>query len=94
MRISKMTNGSTYAVIPSSPSPVKAITMDIVAAASRIYTRVSSNCSMILSQRVLSSSLSSSFFPCSFNLLSTSAELSPVYRLVLKCFSTSATDNL
>ena len=46
-KISKITNGSTYAAIPSSPSPVMAITKEIVAANSNILANKSSNYSFI-----------------------------------------------
>jgi hypothetical protein len=56
IKISKMTKGSTYAAIPSSPSPVIAIIKDIVAASNRILASKSSKDSFILSQSESSSS--------------------------------------
>jgi len=55
-KISKITNGSTYAAIPSSPSPVIAITKEIVAAKSSILANKSSNYSLIFSHKDVSSS--------------------------------------
>ena len=120
-RINRITNGSTYAAIPSSPSskqirivshefqhpnyalefqyfvfyfqfpvhqnwvlerkydlPVKAITNEIVAATKRIYTKVSSNYSMIFSNKDCSSSLSNSFGPFYSNLFAASASVKPL----------------
>ena len=52
--------------------PVMAMMKEIVADARRIWTRMSSNCSTILSQRDLSSSASSSFDPYFSNLFAAS----------------------
>ena len=59
MRMSRMTKGSTKAVIESSSSK-KASTKEMMAARSRILTSRSSNCSRISSKTVLPASTGSS----------------------------------
>ena len=61
---------------------VTAMMKEIVADASKIWTRISSNCSMMLSQRDLSSSASSSLGPCFSSLFAASAEVSPFFKSV------------
>ena len=70
--------------------PVKAITNEIVAATKRIYTKVSSNYSMIFSNKDYSSSLSNSFGPCYSSLFAASASVKPLSRLVDRCFTDSS----
>jgi hypothetical protein len=93
-RMSKMTNGSTYAAKPSSPSPKRAMIKEMVAANSKILANKSSNCSLILSHNEVSSSSSSSFVPYCAILFLNSADDNPVYRSVLSCLTTSLVDIL
>lgn len=77
-----MTNGSTYAANPSSPSPVKAIIKEIVAARSKILASRSSNYSLIFSHNDSSSSSSSLFGPFYSSLFYASSVESPLTRFV------------
>ena len=70
--------------------PVRAITNEIVAATKRIYTKVSSNYSMIFSNKDCSSSLSNSFGPFYSSLFAASASVRPLSRLVDRCFTDSS----
>ena len=60
IRMSKMTKGSTKAVMESSSSSKKASTKEMMAASSRILTSRSSNCSSTSCSRLLPSSAGNS----------------------------------
>lgn len=89
--INKITNGSTYAAIPSSPSPVMAITNEIVAAHIRIRARGSSKLSTILDHNDSGSSSSNTFKPNSSIFFLTCYLLSPDLLSVPKWSKTSST---
>mmetsp|Transcript_9645 Transcript_9645/g.24919 ORF Transcript_9645/g.24919 Transcript_9645/m.24919 type:complete len:206 (+) Transcript_9645:2618-3235(+) len=82
-RMRRMTNGSTNAWSPSSPSSKKARTKERVAAPSRILTSRSSNCCSTSFHSGVPSSCSSSFGPYSALSFSICAELRPLASVTL-----------
>mmetsp|Transcript_26690 Transcript_26690/g.62448 ORF Transcript_26690/g.62448 Transcript_26690/m.62448 type:complete len:257 (-) Transcript_26690:16-786(-) len=79
IRMVRITNGSTYAFKPSSFdfSSKKARRKETIAEASRIRTKVSSNCSMMSSKSDFFSCSSKAFGPYFFLFSSTWADVSP-----------------
>mmetsp|Transcript_8199 Transcript_8199/g.20310 ORF Transcript_8199/g.20310 Transcript_8199/m.20310 type:complete len:288 (-) Transcript_8199:261-1124(-) len=94
MRIRRITAGSTKASTQCSTSSKKARTNESRAAARRIWTSLSSNCSRTNCQRGVFSSCSSSLDPWIFRSSETSASESPRSRVTLCSFRTSSTDTL
>jgi hypothetical protein len=72
-----ITKGSTKAVIPSSPSPVRAKIKEMIAAPSKIWTSKSLNYSRTRSNSDVSGSASSSLGPFSLRRFSASVVVRP-----------------
>mmetsp|Transcript_14926 Transcript_14926/g.26811 ORF Transcript_14926/g.26811 Transcript_14926/m.26811 type:complete len:273 (+) Transcript_14926:2668-3486(+) len=92
MRMRKMTNGSTKAVSASSPSSKQARMKETTAETRRIFTRRSSNCSKISSNKDVGSSSSSELEPYFSRAFLTPSAVNPFERLDPKPFATSPAD--